>query len=173
MPRIMENTMLLSGDAVGAGFIAPAEALPRPQHDPLAYALACIERCQGYVPLLEREQEMLLAALALAWQGEQYQHVISLVGGLSYLAGRFDNCEQGQRILLQGIHACRATGDEYHLSLFLNRLSNLLHAQGAYVRARQLWDESLSIARTLGHPACLWEPLASLSSCRIVKRARV
>ena len=145
--------MLLSG-------VAQAEKT-RVQHDPLAHALACVERCQGYVPLLEREQETLLAALAEAWRREQYQHVISLVSGLAYLAGRLDNGEQGQRILLQGIHASRALSDHYHLALFLNRLSNLLHAQGAYTRARQLWDESLSISSMLGRPACLWEPLAS------------
>lgn len=135
----------------------------RVQHDPLAHALACVEHCQGYVPLLEREQEILLAALAQAWRREQYRHVISLVSGLAYLAGRLDDHGQGQRILLQGIHACRALSDEYHLALFLNRLSDLLHAQGAYARARQLWDESLSIAHALGRPACLWEPLASFA----------
>lgn len=157
--------MLLPEDAVGAAALprrpSAKAALPRPRHDSLVRALACVERCQGYVPLLEREQETLLAALALAWQREQYQHVISLVGGLSYLAGRLDNCEQGQRILLQGIHASRALSDHYHLALFLNRLSNLCHAQGAYTRARQSWDEGQSIAHMLGRPACLWEPLAS------------
>jgi len=135
----------------------------RAQHDLLAHALACVERCQGYVPLLEREQETLLAALAQAWRREQYQHVISLVSGLAYLAGRLDDHGQGQHILLQGIHACRETRDEYHLALFLNRLSGLLHAQGAYARARQLWDESLSSAQMLGRSACLWEPLASFA----------
>ncbi|HVB61711.1 MAG TPA: response regulator transcription factor, partial [Ktedonobacteraceae bacterium] len=151
----MENTMLLPG--------ATKAEKTRAQHDLLAHALACIERCQGYVPLLEREREILLAALALAWRREQYQHVISLVSGLAYLAGRLDDHGQGQRILLQGIHACRETRDEYYLALFLNRLSGLLHAQGAYTRARQLWDESLSSAHLLGRSACLWEPLASFA----------
>lgn len=158
--------MLLPGTTSrGRSLSLPVEAgfLPHSQHDSLARALNCVERCHGYVPLLEREQEILLAALALAWQREQYQHVISLVSGLSYLVARLDNCEQGQRILLQGIHACRETRDDYHLALFLNRLSNLLYAQGAYARAWQLWNESLSIARTLGRPACLWEPLASFA----------
>lgn len=157
--------MLLSGTTGEASrfIVEGAAALPRSRHDSLAQALACVERCQGYVPLLEREQETLLTALASAWQHEQYQHVISLVGGLSYLAARLDNCEQGQRILLQGIHACRKTHDEYHLSLFLNRLSHLLYAQGAYVRAQQLWDESLATAQMLGRSACLWEPLASFA----------
>ena len=145
--------MLLPGAAKAAN--------TRVQYDPLASALACVERCQGHVPLLERDREIVLNALAESWQRKQYQHVISLVGGLAYLAGRLDSSAQGQRILFQGIHACRETCDHYHLAVFLNRLSTLLHSQGEYTRARQLWDESLSIAHALGRPACLWEPLAS------------
>ncbi len=133
------------------------------REDVLAYALAYVERCRGYVPLLERERELLLAAQEEAWRRELYGQVVQLVSGLAYLAGRLGNFEQGQRILLQGIHACRETGDQQHLAHFLYRLSALLHAQGEYNRAIALWEESLSAAHKLGQFAHLWEPLCSFA----------
>lgn len=153
----MENTMLLPSTSIETA----ARSVSAVRHDTLACALACVERSQGQIPLLERERDLLLAGLAEAWRLEQYAQVIALVAGLAYIAGRLDDPEQGQRILLQGIHACRETGDKHQAALFLNRLSGLLFAQGQYNRARDMLNESLTIARTLDRPACLWEPLVS------------
>ncbi len=133
------------------------------RRDALSYAVAYVEQYQGDVPQLEREREFLLSALALAWEQEKYSTVVRLMTGLAYLAGRLGNNREGQRILLQGIEACRWTHDRYHLTLFLNRYSNLCWSCGDYAQAWQIWEESRVVADELGRPTCFWEPLFSLT----------
>ena len=130
--------------------------------DALSYALAYVEQFQGDVPQLEREREFLLAALSLACEQEKYSVVVRLMTGLAYLAARLGNDKEGQRILLQGIEACRRTHDRYHLTLFLNRYSSLFWSRGDYAQAWQIWEESRIVADELGRSTCFWEPLFSL-----------
>jgi len=127
------------------------------------YALEYVERHQRDVPQLEREREFLLAALAQAWHREQYAQVVHLIAGLSYLAGRLDDREEGERILRWGIEASQHVRDQWHLAYFLNRLGGLLWSHCEWANARQVWEESLEIAQAFGHPPCLWEPLSSLA----------
>jgi ATP/maltotriose-dependent transcriptional regulator MalT len=132
------------------------------QRDEQAYALAYVERCRGFVPLLESERELLLRALEKAWQREQYAQVVQLVSGLVYLVGRLDNREQGRGILQRGIQACQRLQNRYQQAYFLNRLSTLLWLQGEYTYAQRVWEESRQIAQALGRTVCLWEPFFSL-----------
>jgi len=127
-----------------------------------AYALAYVERYRGDVPQLEYECGFLFAALAQAWQQKHYAQVIQLMTGLAYLMGRHDNYEESKRMLLLGIHACRHLQEQPSQAYFLSCLGGLLLSRGEYVLAQQVWHESLEIARQLGRPAYLWEPLGSL-----------
>jgi DNA-binding NarL/FixJ family response regulator len=131
--------------------------------DALSYALAYVKRYQRDVPYLEREQQRLLAALMQVWHFEQYAHVIQLINGLSYLAGRLDSYLDGERLLRWGILACQQVQDYVHLARFLNRLSGLLCSRGEYIQAQQVWEKSLEVANSLGRPAYLWEPFSSFA----------
>jgi tetratricopeptide (TPR) repeat protein len=128
-----------------------------------SYALAYVERYQSDVYHLECEREFLLAALAQAWQREQYAQVVRLVMGLLPLTGRLGSSEEGERLLLWGVHASRQLRDRYSTARFLNRLGGLLCHRGELTHARQVWEESLQIAESLGGPAHLWQPLANLA----------
>jgi DNA-binding CsgD family transcriptional regulator len=127
------------------------------------YALEYVERYQRDVPQLERKRELLLAALTQAWQREQYTQVVHLISGLSYLVGRLNEHEAGERILRWGIEASQRIQDKRHLAYFLNRLGGLLWSQREWDNARQVWEDSLKIAQAFGHSACLWEPLSGFA----------
>ncbi|HLI06253.1 MAG TPA: response regulator transcription factor [Ktedonobacteraceae bacterium] len=123
------------------------------------YALAYVDRCQGDVPLLEREREILLAALEDSWRQEQYEQVVRLVSGLAYLAGRFDDHQEAVRMLQRGIYACRREQDEHFRHYFQSCLSGLLWAAGDYKRAYRIWWESFAGNGASGY---LWEPLRNV-----------
>jgi DNA-binding CsgD family transcriptional regulator len=133
------------------------------QSDVQIYALKYVEQYQRDVPQLERKRGLLLKALNQAWQREQYAQVVHLIDGLSHLAGRFDDCEEGERILRWGIEASKRIQDKQHVAYFLNRLGGLLWSRCEWANARQVWEESLEIAQAFGHPACLWEPLSGFA----------
>jgi DNA-binding CsgD family transcriptional regulator len=123
------------------------------------YALAYVERCRGDVPLLERERDVLLAALEDAWRQEQYELVVRLVSGLAYLVGRLDNHQEAVRMLQRGIYACQRVQDEHSLRHFQSCLSGLLWSAGDYERAYRIWWESFA---GKGNPGYLWEPLRNV-----------
>lgn len=127
------------------------------------YALAYIERYQADVPRLECERGFLLASLKQAWQQEQYGQVIRFVAGLSPIIGRLNTYEEGEHLLLCGVHASRYLGDRYHQARFLNHLGVLLCYHGELTRAQQVLKESLAIAEELGSPVTLWHPLCNLA----------
>ena len=121
--------------------------------------LASLENYYADVPQLERKREQLCAALRHAWHGENYKHVVSLVADLAYLVGRFTNAEEGEHVLLLGIQASRYLHDQRHLAQFLSRLAGLLCTRDRFEQALQVWQESEEVARGLGYPISLWEPL--------------
>ncbi len=127
--------------------------------DVLEFALTYVERCRGDVPLLEREREVLLAALEHAWQQEEYAQVVQLVTGLAHLAGRLDNFQEARRVLQRGIYACQHVQDEHSLRYFQSCLSGLLWSAGDYERAYRIWWESFAGD---GAPGYLWEPLRNV-----------
>ncbi len=127
------------------------------------YALAYIERYQADVPRLECERGFLLASLKQAWQQEQYGQVIRFVAGLSPIIGRLNTYEEGEHLLLCGVHASRYLGDRFHQARFLNHLGVLLCYHGELTRAQQVLKESLAIAEELGSPVTLWHPLCNLA----------
>ncbi|HET9921339.1 MAG TPA: response regulator transcription factor, partial [Ktedonobacteraceae bacterium] len=131
-------------------------------HELREFALAYVERCRGDVPQLEREREVLLAALEQVWRLEQYELVVRLMTGLVYLTGRFDDAEVARKLLLRGIYACERIQDRSNYAHFLSRLSGLLWSRGEYRQAKRIWNKSLQIASASGLPVSFWEPLYSL-----------
>ncbi len=131
-------------------------------HELREFALAYVDRCRGDVLRLEREREVLLAALEQAWRLEQYELVVRLMTGLVYLTGRFGNTEFARKLLLRGIYACERIQDQSNCAHFLSRLSGLLWSRGEYEQAKRIWNKSMHSACTLERPVSLWEPLYSL-----------
>lgn len=126
-----------------------------------AYALAYVERYEHDILQLEHEREFLCAALTQARQEGNGATVISLVGALAPLLGRFNNPNEARRIVLLGIEASRVLHDKQHLACFLNRLGGLLYAQGDYEQGRRVWHASQQCAGTSDALQFIWEPLAS------------
>lgn len=145
----LDNLTRLQPELAGAGST----------RDVLEYALAHVERCQGNVPLLERERETLLTALEHAWRLEQYELVVRLVTGLAYLVGRLDSYQEATRILLRGVYASKRVQDERSLRSFQSCLSGLLWSGGEYRRAYRIWRQSFVGSETPGY---LWEPLRNV-----------
>lgn len=125
--------------------------------DLLSYALVYVEQYRGNVPRLEREREVLCAALVQAWRQGRYADVLRLVEGLSYLVGRFDNAADADRILLWGIEAARQLQDKRRQACLLNRRGNLLFSRGQNKEGRRIWWESLNMAQGQQISAYLWE----------------
>ncbi len=121
--------------------------------------LISLEVYRGDVPQLERKREQLCTELRHAWHSENYTYVVSLVADLAYLVGRFNNIEDGEHVLLLGIQASRYLHDQQHLAHFLSRLAGLLCTRDKFEQALQVWQESEEVARGLGYPISLWEPL--------------
>ncbi len=121
--------------------------------------LTSLEAYHANVPQLEQKREHLRTALRQAWHDENYQRVVSLVADLAYLVGRFVRVEEGEHVLLLGIQASRHLHDQPHLAQFLSRLAGLLCTQDKFEQALQVWQESEEVARGLGYPISLWEPL--------------
>ncbi len=121
--------------------------------------LTSLEAYRRDVPQLERKREQLCTELRHAWHDENYTRVISLVGDLAYLVGRFTNNEEGEHVLLLGIQASRHLHDQQHLAQFLSRLAGLLCTHDKFDQALQVWQESEEVARGFGYPVSLWEPL--------------
>src|SRR5678809_389489 len=68
------------------------------QRDPLAYALAYVERYQGDVLQLEHEHAFLSAAALQAWQRAEYGMATRLVAGLTPILSRLDDSVEAMRI---------------------------------------------------------------------------
>ncbi|HEX6122609.1 MAG TPA: hypothetical protein VFY89_05585, partial [Ktedonobacterales bacterium] len=137
-----------------------AAQLPR---EPLAYALAFVERYHRDVPQLEHEWAFLSFALARAWQGAEYRAVVQLVDALAYLVGRLSDRAAAEEVLRVGIAASRYTRDARHLALFLSRLGMLLFGYGERERGGRLWRASQRFARLAGVRSGIWEPLITFA----------
>jgi tetratricopeptide (TPR) repeat protein len=139
------------------------EAVEEAEHHLQAYALAYIEHYQDIIERLESESAFLLAAAEQAWRREEHEKVVRFVAGLLPMAGCVTTYEEGEHLLLCGVHASRATGDRYHLARFLNRLGVLLCSHGELTRAQYVFKESLQVAEEIGRPAQVWHPLCNLA----------
>lgn len=131
------------------------------RRDPLAYALAYVERYGDDVLQLEHEQAFLSAATLQAWQRGEYGTAPRLVAGLAPILSRLDDTAGAVRILRLGIDASRRTQDRRQLACFTNRLGGMLNAQGQYRQARRLWLAGLELGRAFGSGVGIWKPLAS------------
>ncbi len=146
----LERLEMLVPEAAGGG-----------QRDPLAYALAYVERYQGDVLHLEHERAFLSAAALQAWQRAEYSIVTRLVAGIAPILSRLDDAAEAVRILRLGIDASRRTQDTRQLARFVNRLGGVLSAQGEYRQGSRLWLSGLELGRAFGPCAGIWEPLSS------------
>ncbi len=125
------------------------------------YALKFIERYRDDMLQLEMEWEVLQAALARAWEREDYGSVVSLVAGMAGPAGRICSLVEAERLLQMGISASQRTQDSRQRVYFLNRLGGLLYIHASYWLGRQVWSASLQLAASSTTTFGLWQPLAS------------
>jgi tetratricopeptide (TPR) repeat protein len=161
-PRYRLHPVLRAYALERLGQLGP-EAVAEAEHHLQAYALAYIERFQGDIERLEDESAFLLAAAEQAWSRNEHEQVVRFVAGLLPIAGCVTTYEEGEHLLLCGIHASRAIGDRYHLARFLNRLGVLLCSHGELTRAQHVFKESLQVAEEIGRPAHVWNPLCNLA----------
>ncbi len=162
VPRYRLHPVLHAYALERLGQLEP-EAVETARHHLQAYAQAYVERYQGDIERLESELAFLLAATEQAWCREEHGQVVRLVAGLMPIAGCLTTYEEGEHMLLCGVHASRSIGDDYHLARFLNRLGVLLCSHGELTRAQHVFKESLQIAEELGRPAHVWNPLCNLA----------
>jgi len=129
------------------------------------YALAYIARHQKMMIAVEQEREFLWSVLTQAWYYDQYPQVVRFVVGLMYLAGRHGDYEEGEQIIHWGIESSQHLQDRYHMTRFMNRLAILHFYRGDFVRAKQLWEECVETAQSLGraYPGFVWFPLSNLA----------
>jgi DNA-binding CsgD family transcriptional regulator/tetratricopeptide (TPR) repeat protein len=152
----------LRGTLDRIALLLPKAAAQAPD-DPLAYALAFVERYHRDVPQLEHEWEFLSFALARAWHCADYPAVVRLADDLAYIVGRLSDRAAAEEVLRRGIAASRYTQDAQHLALFLSRLGGLLFSFGQREPGRRLWLAGQRFARRAGVGAGLREPLSSFA----------
>ena len=126
-----------------------------------SYALAYLQRYQGERIKLANERDFLLAALTQAWCEKQYPLVARFVSGLLPLLGQLGSFSE--RMLLWGLDACQSIHDRQLMAVFLQCLGSLYSTRGQLVSARCMFEESLALAKLLGQPVYLWQPLANLA----------
>ncbi len=127
------------------------------------YALKYIERYQDDVLQLEMGWEVLYAALARAWERNDYATVVSLVAGMAGPAGRICSMVEAEHLLQMGIEAsCSVHNNQYRV-YFLNRLGGLLYTHASYWFGRQVWSASLQLAASSASTFGLWQPLANFA----------
>lgn len=127
------------------------------------YALAYAAHYHANTLALEHEWDFLAAALASAWQQEQYEVVARLAMALAYPAGRRQHFAEAKRVLQLGIVASRRIQDRQRFAALLNRLGGLMFTHGAYQRGHRLWQIGLYHIEASDPPPGLWEPLYSFT----------
>lgn len=141
----------------------PSERVSQASETVLCYAEAYLERYQGSVAWLEREQDFLLEMWEMAWTHKNYGRVVRFTTRLLPVIEHFSDPIVGIEMLRCAVQASRKTDDDYHLS-YLNSYLGLLYCyQGRLEAARQCWQDSLALADTLGAPPHLWRPYIYLA----------
>lgn len=128
-----------------------------------SFALRYIERYRHDVLQMEIGWEVLRAALARAWEREDYGSVVPLVAGMAGPAGRACSLAEAERLLQMGISASQRTQDNRQRVYFLNRLGGLLYIHASYWPGRLVWSASLQLAASSTATFGLWQPLASFA----------
>jgi hypothetical protein len=142
--------------------LAP-ELVSQAQAAILRYAESYLERYQGNVAGLEREQDFLLAMVDLAWLRRQYAQVVRLTSRLFPVVEHLADPTAGIEILRRAVQASYKIDDNYSLS-YLNSYLGLLYCYHGQVKeAHACWQESLIIAKKLGAPPHLWRPYIYLA----------
>ena len=126
-----------------------------------SYALAYLQHYQGEKNNLDRERDFLLAVLSQAWHEKQYPLVTRFVSGLLPLLGQLGSFSE--RMLLWGLEASRSIHDQQHMAVFLQCLGSVYSTRGLLVPARSMFEEGLALAKLLGQPVYLWQPLVNLA----------
>jgi tetratricopeptide (TPR) repeat protein len=114
------------------------------------YAVGYVGRHRGDPSLLERERDLLVAALlALAERG-RHRQARDLALDLRLVIGRRGLDPAGERALLVGARAAHELGDRHAMIRFLYRLGTLHYCRGAYGSARRIWEDALTYGEGLG-----------------------
>jgi tetratricopeptide (TPR) repeat protein len=114
------------------------------------YAIGYAGRHQGDQSLLERERDLLVAALlALAERG-RYGQARDLALELRLVIGRRGVDPAGERALLVGARAAHELGERHAMIRLLYRLGILHYYRGAYGSARRIWEDALTYGEGLG-----------------------
>jgi hypothetical protein len=133
----------------------PPTVIAAARRNLVAYADSVIERCAGDMRALEAESPTLRAALGYAVRDGEHEHTMRLVRGLLPVAFQRDTCAEIERLLLDGIHAGRASANRHALLSFQNSLGVMRFYQGDYARAHRAWTQCLQLAGDVRAPCAL------------------
>jgi tetratricopeptide (TPR) repeat protein len=127
-----------------------AEAGERAARHVQEYAVEYAERHRGEHLLLERERDLLIAALLTAADAGQHGQARDLALSLRIVMGRRGVDPAGERALLVGARAAHSLGDRHAMIRLLYRLGTLHFYRGAYQSARRIWEDAFNYAEGLG-----------------------
>jgi hypothetical protein len=114
------------------------------------YAIGYAERHRGDQLLLERERDLLVAALLALEEAGRHGQARDLALDLRLVIGRRGVDPAGERALLVGARAAHELGDRHAMVRFLYRLGILHYYRGAYGSARRIWEDALTYGEGLG-----------------------
>jgi len=114
------------------------------------YAIGYAGRHRGDQLLLERERDLLVAALLALAEAGRHGQARDLALDLRVVIGRRGVDPAGERALLVGARAAHELGDRHAMVRFLYRLGTLHYYRGAYDSARRIWEDALTYGEGLG-----------------------
>ncbi len=115
------------------------------------YAIGYAGRHRGDQALLERERDLLVAALLALAESGRHGQALDLALDLRVVIGRSGVDPAGERALLAGAQAAHELGDRHAMVRFLYRLGVLHYYRGAYGSARRIWEDALTYGEGLGN----------------------
>jgi hypothetical protein len=114
------------------------------------FAIGYAQRHRGDQSLLERERDLLVAALLAMEEAGRHGQARDLALNLRGVIGRRGVDPAGERALLVAARAAHELGDHHGMIRFLYRLGTLHYYRGAYDSARRIWEDALSYSEGLG-----------------------
>ncbi|MEO7001919.1 MAG: hypothetical protein ABI068_08840 [Ktedonobacterales bacterium] len=114
--------------------------------------------------VLEREAEVLLAAVEQTGQTEQHTLTLRLVAGIAPSLLRVTTANIGRQVMQYAVQAARALADYKEIVCWLDELGLMHYYLGEYAPARRAWEEAAAIAEQKGAFTHALGNLASLAS---------